>query len=76
MGSARDERGAARRAALLAVGIGEQHPFCGDAVDVGRSVPHHAAAVAREIPNADVVTQMTRMLGLVDSAIAVSFETI
>ena len=41
-----DECRATRGAALFAVGIGEEHSLGGDAVDVGRSVAHHAAAVA------------------------------
>ena len=41
-----DECRATRGAALFAIGIGEQHPFPGDAIDVGSLVPHHAAAVA------------------------------
>jgi hypothetical protein len=41
-----DERRTARRAALLPIRIGEPHPLLGDPVDVGRAVPHQAAAVA------------------------------
>lgn len=51
------ESGAASRATLLAVGIGEKNPFCGDAVDVGGPVPHHPAAVTGEIPDSDVVSE-------------------
>src|SRR5690349_22192722 len=39
-----DERGPARRATLLAVGVGEKHSLAGDPVDVGREVAHHSAA--------------------------------
>ena len=46
---------AARGAALLAVGVGEPHPFLGEAVDVGRAVAHQAVAVAAEVGDADVV---------------------
>ncbi len=51
-----DECGPAGGAALFAVGIREQHAFGRETVDVGRVVSHHATAVAREIPDADVVT--------------------
>ena len=50
-----DERGAAGRAALLAVVVGEGHALVGDAVDVGRAVAHLAAAVVADVPPADVV---------------------
>ena len=45
----RDERRAARGAALLAIGIGEEHALLGDAVDVGRAVAHQPVAVATEV---------------------------
>ena len=38
-----DERGAAGRAALLAVPVGEPRALLGDAVDVGRAIAHDAA---------------------------------
>ena len=41
-----DEGRAAGRAGLFAVGIGEQHAFLGDAVDVGRLVAHEAVRIA------------------------------
>src|SRR5215831_8081880 len=50
-----DESSAARSTALLAVAIGEQHAFMGNAVDVGSLVAHHTAAVAAEVPVADVI---------------------
>ena len=50
-----DERGAARRAALLAVGIGEPHALVGDAVDVRRAIAHQAVAVTTQIADPDVV---------------------
>ena len=50
-----DERGAAGRAALLAVVVGEGRAFVGDAVDVGRAVAHLAAVVVADVPPADVV---------------------
>ena len=52
---ARDERRAARRAALLGVVIGEEHAFVGDAVDVRRPVAHHALGEYAEVRLADVV---------------------
>ena len=54
-GLAGDETRAAGGAALLAVPVGEQSPFLGDAVDVGRPVAHHAEVVGADVPVADVV---------------------
>ena len=51
-----DEGGAAGGAALLAVPVGEQRTFLGDAVDVGRLVAHHAHVVGADVELADVVT--------------------
>src|SRR5262249_53993094 len=51
-----DECGPPRGAALLAVAIGEQHTFVGNAVDIGSLVAHHATTVAAEIPVADVIS--------------------
>src|SRR6478735_7985109 len=50
-----DERRPSRSATLLAVRVGEKHSLVGDPVDVGREVAHHAAAVAAEVRDADVV---------------------
>src|SRR6185295_15936044 len=50
-----DERGAAGRAALLGVRVGESHPFVGDAVNVGRSVAHQAIRVGTDVGLTDVV---------------------
>ena len=50
-----NERGAAGGAALLAVPVGEQRAFFGDAVDVGRLVTHHALVVGADVEPADVV---------------------
>jgi hypothetical protein len=46
----------AGRTALLAVRIGEAHPFVGNTVDVGRAVAHQPVAVTAQIGNADVIT--------------------
>jgi hypothetical protein len=51
-----NEARAARRAALLAVPIGEGRPFLRDAVDVGGLVAHHAFAVMADVPIADIVS--------------------
>ena len=64
---ARDESGAARRAALLAVVIGEEDTFFGDAVDVGRLVAHQPVGVDADIRNADIIAhddEDVRFLGL------------
>jgi hypothetical protein len=50
-----DERRTPGRAALLAVRIGEPHPFVGDPIDVRRPVPHQPVAVAAEVRDPDVV---------------------
>ena len=50
-----DERRPARRAALLAVGVGEAHALVGDPVDVRCAVAHQAVAVATQVADADVV---------------------
>ena len=50
-----DERRAAGGAALLAVPVGEQRAFLGDAVDVGRLVAHHAQVVGADVELADVI---------------------
>ena len=59
-----DEGGAAGGAALLAVVVGEDRAFVGDAVDVGRAVAHHAAVVGADVPVADVVAQDDQDVGL------------
>ncbi len=40
---------------LLAIPVGEQRAFLGDAVNVGRLVAHHAAVIATRVVPADVV---------------------
>ena len=55
-GLAGDETGASGGTALLAVPVGEQRAFLGDAVDVGRLVTHHAVVVGADVPLADVIT--------------------
>src|SRR5215831_12927023 len=52
---AHNKGSATRSAALLAVAIGEHHPFVGNAVDIWCLVAHHAAAVAAEVPVPDVI---------------------
>ena len=59
-----DERPAAGGAALLAVPVGEQRAFLGDAVDVGRLVAHHALVVGADVPVADVVAPDDEDVGL------------
>jgi len=53
----KDEGGAAGRAALLAIGIGEDRPLRGDAVDVGRAVTYHAHRVGADLRDADIVAE-------------------
>ena len=54
-GLAGDETRPAGRAALLAVPVGEERTFPGNAVDVRRLVAHHAQVVGADVPVADVV---------------------
>ena len=63
---AADEGGPARRAALLAVVVGEAGALVGQAVDVRGAVPHEPVAVAAEVGDADVVSpddQDVRLVG-------------
>ena len=59
-----NERGAAGRAALLRVGVGEQRPFLRHAIDVGRLVAHHAEVVGADVVSADVVAPDDEDVGL------------
>jgi transposase len=61
----RNERRPARRTTLLTVRVREAHPFLRQAVDVGRSVIHQAAAVAAEIRNTDVIPPDDENIGLI-----------
>jgi hypothetical protein len=50
-----DECCAARGAGLLSIIVGEYRALVGDAVDVGRAIPHHAAIVGADVPVTDVI---------------------
>ena len=63
-----DERRAAGGAALLAIPVGEQRAFFGDAVDVGRLVAHDAAVVGADVELADVVAPDDEDVGLLVAA--------
>ena len=52
---ARDERGAAGRAALLAVGVGEAGALVREPIDVRRAVAHQPVAVAAQVRDPDVI---------------------
>ena len=54
---AENERCASGRAALLAVGIGEDRALVRDAIDVGRAVAHQAHGVGADLRYADVVAE-------------------
>jgi hypothetical protein len=60
-----NESRAPRRAALLAVPVGEVGAFPRDAVDVGRAIAHHAIVVAADVKPADVVGHDDKDVGLV-----------
>src|SRR5271169_2252769 len=51
-----NKRSSPCRAALLGIVIGKERAFVGDAVNVGRSAPHHAAMVGTDIPNANIIS--------------------
>ena len=59
-----DERRAAGGAALLAIPVGEQRAFLGDAVDVRRLVAHHAHVVGADVELADVIAPDDEDVGL------------
>jgi hypothetical protein len=40
---------------LLSVIVSECDSFLGDTIDVGGSIPHHAAIVVTDVPSADVI---------------------
>jgi hypothetical protein len=61
---AHNERRPAGGAALLAIPVGEQHPFVGDAVDIRGAVAHDAVAVAAQVRHSDVVTPDDDDVGL------------
>src|SRR5262249_23042638 len=54
---AEDEGCTARRAALLAVGIGEDRAFTGDAVDIRRPIAHQTHGVGADLRHANVVAE-------------------
>ena len=58
-----NERGAARRAALLAIGIGEDRSLRRDAVDVGRTVTHQAHRIGADLGDADIVSEDDENVG-------------
>jgi hypothetical protein len=58
-----DKGGAARRAALLGIVVGEFDPLPGDAVDVGRLLAHGAAVVVADVVPADVVSPQDQDIG-------------
>ena len=62
-----DERRAAGGAALLAIPVGEERAFLGDAVDVRRLVAHHAHVVGADVELADVVAPDDEDVGLLSA---------
>src|ERR1700720_3872432 len=50
-----NEGGAACRAALLSIGVGEDRTFFRQAINVGRSVAHYSEVVGANVVNADVI---------------------
>ena len=54
-GLTKDEGGASSGAGLLAVVVGEECAFAGDAVDVRGASAHHTAVISADIPGADIV---------------------
>src|SRR5436189_5382988 len=64
---ATDEGGTSGSAALLAVVVGKGDAFVGDAINVGGSIAHHAAAEMTDIPSADVIAPENQDIGLLCS---------
>ncbi len=60
-----DERGPPGSTAILAVGVGENHPLVRDAVDIGRLVAHDAHVVGADVVLADVIAPDNQDIGLV-----------
>ena len=63
-GLASDEGGPAGGAALLAVPVGEQRAFVGNAVDVWCLVTHHPMVVGADVELANIVTPDDQDVGL------------
>jgi hypothetical protein len=63
-GLSSDEGRAPRGTTLLAVPVGKQAPFFGDAVDVGCAVAHHAQIAGAHVELADVVGHDHENVGL------------
>ena len=61
---AREKRRTSRGARLFAVVVQEPNAFLGDAIDVGRLVPHQAAAVSADVGDPDVVAEDDEDVGL------------
>src|SRR5215472_14936050 len=59
-----NERRPASGAGLLTIIVGEDRPFIGDAVDVGRAVAHLAAVVGTNVPVADIIAHDDEDIGL------------
>jgi hypothetical protein len=58
-----DEGRAPCRAGLLAIIVGEDRAFAGDAVDIGRPVAHHPAVVGADVPEANVIAHDDENVG-------------
>jgi len=58
-----DECSATGRAALLAVPVGKQRAFLGDAVNVGRAIAHHTQVVSADVRPTDVITHDEKNVG-------------
>lgn len=71
-GLAGDECSAAGRAGLLAVSIGEERTFFGDAIDVGSLLAHHALVGGGDVPLADVVAPEDEHVGFFGRLLALS----
>ena len=69
-----DERRTARRAALLGIGVGEQHALFGYTVDVGRPVAHHALTVGADVGDADVISPDDQYVGFFVCHLSISFR--
>ena len=65
-----DEGGAASRAALLCVGIGEKRAFLGDTVDVWCVIAHDAEVIGADVMDTDVIAPDDEDVGLLVSRLS------
>ena len=68
----KDERPAVQR--LLAVGVGEQHAFLGEPVDVGRLIAHQAVRIAAQVRLTDIIAPDDEDVGFLADFASAMFD--